>query len=168
MKSVELNFVYLREGYSKTSNQINNAIPHTWIDMEYRGVQIHLVPYLNKKRVSFVALDSLKTATFSRKDKSENTFIKLCPLLAYALGNDKVRNFFAFRTTLSRVSQKILNLRNIILRYHFFGWFADVKVFKVIKYLNVILVQSPCPHAAACVVQDCTIFASVRGKTLLL
>ena len=107
MESVELNFVYLREGCSKTSNQINNAIPHTWIDMEYRGVQIHLAPYLNKKRVSFVALDSLKTATFSRKDKSENTFIKLCPLRAYALGNDKVRNFFAFRTTLLQgIAQK--------------------------------------------------------------
>ena len=70
--------------------------------MKYRSVQIHPVHYLNKKRVSFVALDSLKTATFSRKDKSENTFIKLCPLRACALGNDKVRKFFVFRTTLSQ------------------------------------------------------------------
>ncbi len=107
MKSVELNFVYLREGCSKTLNQINNAIPHTWIDMEYRGAQIHPVHYLNKKRVPFVALDSLKTATFSRKDKSENTFIKLCPLRVCTLGNDKVRNFFVFRTTLSQgIAQK--------------------------------------------------------------
>lgn len=35
----------------------------------------------------------------------------------------------------------MLNLRNIILRYHFFDGFADIKVFKVIKYLNAIFVQ---------------------------
>ncbi len=38
-ESVELNFVYLREGCSKTCVRINDAIPHTWIDMEYRVPQ---------------------------------------------------------------------------------------------------------------------------------
>ena len=35
-ESVELTFVYLNEGCGKTLLEINDTIPHTRIDMEYR------------------------------------------------------------------------------------------------------------------------------------
>ena len=38
-ESVELTFVYLIEGCGKTSLEINDTIPHTRIDMGYRGTQ---------------------------------------------------------------------------------------------------------------------------------
>lgn len=50
---------------------------------------------------------TLKTATFSVKDKSENTFIKICPLRVCTLGNDKIRNFFALAWS---IAQKTTNL----------------------------------------------------------
>ncbi len=108
MESVELNFVYLREGCSVTRAKINDCdTPHLNRYGTLRCIRIHQAHSLNKKRVPFVVLSHLKIATFSRKDKSENTFIKLYPLRACALGNDKVRNFFAFRTTLSQsIAQK--------------------------------------------------------------
>ena len=49
-ESVELIFVYQVRGSDKTLNQINDAIPHTWIDMEYRGAyKVHLAHSLHKK-----------------------------------------------------------------------------------------------------------------------
>ena len=36
-ESVELTFVYLHEGCGKTLAKINDTIPHTRIDMGYRG-----------------------------------------------------------------------------------------------------------------------------------
>ena len=38
-ESVELTFVYLSEGCGKTQLEINDTIPHTRIDMRYRGTQ---------------------------------------------------------------------------------------------------------------------------------
>ena len=38
-ESVELTSVYLIEGCGKTSLEINDTIPHTRIDMGYRGTQ---------------------------------------------------------------------------------------------------------------------------------
>lgn len=49
-ESVELNFVYQVGGCGMTLTEINDAIPHTWIDMEYRGAyKIHLAHSLHKK-----------------------------------------------------------------------------------------------------------------------
>ena len=36
-ESVELTFVHLLEGWGKTLSEINDTIPHTRIDMGYRG-----------------------------------------------------------------------------------------------------------------------------------
>ena len=38
-ESVELTFVYYVEGCGKTQAKINDTIPHTRIDMGYRGTQ---------------------------------------------------------------------------------------------------------------------------------
>ena len=38
-ESVELTFVYLHEGCGKTLAKINDTIPHTRIDMGYRGTK---------------------------------------------------------------------------------------------------------------------------------
>ena len=47
-ESVELTFVYLLEGCGKTPIAINDTIPHTRIDMGYRGtknVPVHMDLY---------------------------------------------------------------------------------------------------------------------------
>ena len=47
-ESVELTFVYLLEGCGKTRLEINDTIPHTRIDMGYRGtenVPVHMDLY---------------------------------------------------------------------------------------------------------------------------
>ena len=41
-ESVELTFVYLLEGCGKTQSKINDTIPHTRIDMGYRGTECAL------------------------------------------------------------------------------------------------------------------------------
>lgn len=47
-ESVELTSVYLIEGCGKTQAKINDTIPHTRIDMGYRGTQkapVHMYLY---------------------------------------------------------------------------------------------------------------------------
>ena len=41
-ESVELTLVYLNEGCGKTRLEINDAIPHTRIDMGYQGTECAL------------------------------------------------------------------------------------------------------------------------------
>ena len=49
---------------------------------------------------------------FTQGQKRKHFHQKICPLRACALGNDKVRNFFAFRTTLSQsIAQKNIEFK---------------------------------------------------------
>ena len=68
-ESVELTFVYLLEGCGKTLSKIDDTIPHTRIDMGYRGTQ-NVPVHRNLYEVSVVPfrLLLLKTSTFSNKD----------------------------------------------------------------------------------------------------
>ena len=68
-ESVELTFVYLLEGCGKTLSKIDDTIPHTRIDMGYRGTQ-NVPVHRDLYEVSVVPfrLLLLKTSTFSNKD----------------------------------------------------------------------------------------------------
>ena len=68
-ESVELTFVHLIEGCGKTLTKINDTIPHTRIDMGYRGTQ-NVPVHRDLYEVSVVPfrLLLLKTSTFSNKD----------------------------------------------------------------------------------------------------
>ena len=68
-ESVELTFVYLLEGCGKTLSKIEDTIPHTRIDMGYRGTQ-NVPVHRDLYEVSVVPfrLLLLKTSTFSNKD----------------------------------------------------------------------------------------------------
>ena len=73
-ESVELTSVYLLEAHGKTSIAINDTIPHTRIDMEYRGTQnVSVHRYLYESECCSVPSCYMKTTTFSRKDFRKNT-----------------------------------------------------------------------------------------------
>ena len=67
-ESVELTFVYLREGCGKTLSEINDTIPHTVVDMEYQGAECTYPMYLHEVSVVPCYPSDKKTSTFSRKD----------------------------------------------------------------------------------------------------
>ena len=68
-ESVELTFVYLLEGCGKTQSKINDTIPHTRIDMGYRGTEnVPFHRYLYESECCPYRLLLLKTSTFSNKD----------------------------------------------------------------------------------------------------
>ena len=68
-ESVELTFVYLHEGCGKTLAKINDTIPHTRIDMGYRGTQnVPVHRYLYESECCSVRPLAKKTSTFSCKD----------------------------------------------------------------------------------------------------
>ena len=68
-ESVEPTSVYLLEDCGKTPIAINDTIPHTRIDMRYRGTQnVPVHRYLYESECSSVPSCYMKTTTFSRKD----------------------------------------------------------------------------------------------------
>ena len=67
--------VYLSEGCGKTQLEINDTIPHTRIDMGYRGTQnVPVRKYLYEVSVVPYRPAIMKTTTFSIKDLRKNTF----------------------------------------------------------------------------------------------
>ena len=68
-ESVESTSVYLLEGCGKALIAINDTIPHTRIDMGYRGTQnVPVHRYLYESECYSVLSCYMKTTTFSRKD----------------------------------------------------------------------------------------------------
>ena len=75
-ESVELTFVYLLEGCGKTLSKIDDTIPHTRIDMGYRGTQnVPVHRDLYEVSVARIALWSRKLPHFQSRT-SEKHFHK--------------------------------------------------------------------------------------------
>ena len=68
-ESVELTSVYPNEGCGKTLSEINDTIPHTRIDMGYRGTQnVPVHRYLYEVSAVPYRPSDKKTTTFSLED----------------------------------------------------------------------------------------------------
>ena len=92
-ESVELTFVYLSEGCGKTQLEINDTIPHTRIDMGYRGTQnVPVHRYLYESECCSVRPLAKKTSTFSCKDLRK-TLSQYVISRAYTAWPDKVKYF---------------------------------------------------------------------------
>ena len=75
--------VYLQEGCGRTCTAINDDIPHTWIVW---GMHEVCNSHIAKQEMSAILRPVvLKTSTFSCKDKSENTFVKICLLKCFSI-----------------------------------------------------------------------------------
>ena len=74
---MELTFVYLIEGCGKTLSEINDTIPHTVVDMEYRGAECTYPMYLHEVSVVPCHPSDKKTTTFSIKDLRK-TLSQIC------------------------------------------------------------------------------------------
>ena len=101
-ESVELTSVHLIEGCGKTLTKINDTIPHTRIDMGYRGTQkvpVHRYLY----EVSVVPYRPLvkKTTTFSIKDLRK-TLSQICIARWQSQMTRQISQKFFKRTTLTK------------------------------------------------------------------
>ena len=77
-ESVELTFVYLSEGCGKTLVEINDTIPHTRIDMEYRGMQnVPVHKYLYESECCPYHPSTLENFHIFRKGFAKNTFTNM-------------------------------------------------------------------------------------------
>lgn len=69
-----VDFVYLIEGSDKAQAKINDAIPHTWVDMEYGNTKRIPCHNLNKKWVLFVHPFACENCQIFYQGQCENTF----------------------------------------------------------------------------------------------
>ena len=117
--SVELNFVYQVGGCGMTLTEINDAIPHTWIDMEYRGAyKIHLAHSLHKKWVLFVVPQSWNYHISYLGQKRKH--FRICLLGDATQTPTKLENFRFRNNTRVEYRKKLLNLWNIVFRVRIF------------------------------------------------